>query len=129
MPVRRLYEYDGPHGHWLVTPSNAPPGALYDAAWYRHHGFKGYTGADGISLVAITPSGYPWTVDGPASNCTLPNDDRHKCWQRTGDPKHPTGPDPLTVGKVGGPTCGAGAGSIAVPGYHGFLQGGRFTAG
>jgi hypothetical protein len=32
----------------------------------------------------------------------------------------------VTVGKSGN-TCAAGAGSIAVDGYHGFLRNGSFT--
>lgn len=46
----------------------------------------------------------------------------HKCWVRHGTPPR------VTVDKDG-LTCGAGAGSIAVPGYHGHLQNGYLTDG
>lgn len=46
----------------------------------------------------------------------------HKCWVRSGPPEC------LTVGKGGpGESCGAGAGSIMVPGWHGFLRNGVLT--
>jgi hypothetical protein len=57
-------------------------------------------------------------IDSRASNCTLPNDREHKCWIRHGTP-----PD-LTVDK-NGKTCAAGAGSIQLGNYHGFLRNGH----
>lgn len=99
---------------------DAPPGAMWDAWWMPPQ----WRGPDGKSLIVICPDGSQWTIDGPAKNCTLPNDDEHRCWLRVGDvPK-------VTVSKNGPPgwrTCGAGAGSIAVKGYHGFLVNGIFT--
>ena len=56
-----------------------------------------------------------WDLDCRASNCTLPNDHVHRCWIRTGN-----APD-ITVAK-NGLTCSAGAGSIALPNWHGFLE-------
>jgi hypothetical protein len=94
----------------------APPGAMWDADWYH----EWTTGSDGKSIIVVCPDGSQWFIDGPASNCTLPNDKEHRCWVRHGVPPM------LTVDK-NGKTCAAGGGSIAVKGYHGFLRSGRFT--
>lgn len=75
---------------------------------------------DGPQLVVILPGGYPWNIDSRASNCGKPYDYRHRCWRRHGEP-----PD-ITVDKSGR-TCAAGAGSIAVPGWHGFLRDGMLV--
>ncbi len=56
----------------------------------------------------------------PAVACRRLQPRPHKCWIRHGTP-----PD-LTVDK-NGVTCNAGAGSILVGDYHGFLVNGRFT--
>lgn len=85
-------------------------GALYDAQWL--HGTAGRTfydvrdRGDGIVLIAICPNGSPWVVDGKATGGGF--------WERTGDPRRP---ETLTVSP-----------SIVAGDYHGFLQGGRFTA-
>ena len=61
---------------------------------------------------------------GPASDTHHYEDARpHKCWVRHGDPR--TGI--VTVDK-NGVTCGAGAGSIATRGWHGFLREGMLVA-
>lgn len=133
---RRLYSYKGPYGHLLVTLRNAPPGSIYDAQWL--HGFSWGEGPDGRALHAICPNGYPWHLDGEASNCTrpqqvpvpgIPNTFRfvrtHYCWVRHGDPRRPA---TLHVDKQG-ETCAAGAGSILAGSYHGFLHHGGFTQG
>lgn len=74
-------------------------------------------GADGHCYVCRMPGGHDWMIDGRASNCTMPEDKEHKCWVRKG-----VAPN-FTVGKEG-KTCAAGAGSIQVPGWHGFLRNG-----
>lgn len=99
----------------LVTIDHAPVGAMWDAAW-RGASMKG---PDGISLMVRTPGG-DWCVDGQASNCTRPNDTTHKCWIREGVPPK------VTAGKAGN-TCEAGAGSIGIGSYHGFLRDGYLT--
>jgi hypothetical protein len=71
-------------------------------------------------LAVVLPNGYLWDIDGRASNCTMKDDKQHRCWVRHGEP--PT----ITVDKAG-PTCKAGAGSIKVDGYHGFLKNGVFS--
>ncbi len=79
-------------------------------------------GADGRSLVVILPGKRPWCIDSRANNCTKKDDKVHRCWVRHGNPEDGT----LHVDKNGN-TCSAGAGSIAVPGYHGFLHHGFLT--
>lgn len=81
----------------------------------------GPRGFDGLSIVCIIPrSGSRgktlWYIDGRANNCTMPDDKEHRCWVRIG-----TVGDTLHVDKAGN-TCSAGAGSIAVKGFHGFLH-------
>lgn len=109
--------YDTPSGK--LTPGN-----LFWCDWYgcAENGkcLYGWTNCDGKHLMAILPNGHHWDIHSRASNCTMKDDGLHRCWVISG-----TVPD-ITVGK-GGVTCGAGAGSIAVPGYHGFLQNGHFT--
>lgn len=105
----------------LVTLVDAPAGAMWDAWWYRWHegAFGFWAPVDGINLVVKTPGG-DWYVDGRCSNCTMPEDDTHRCWVRHGTPPN------VTVDK-NGKTCAAGAGSIQVGAYHGFLQNGELT--
>jgi hypothetical protein len=92
---------------WLHA--NLPPGALWFAPWKKRFGF------DGKALYCRLPGGHDWFIDGRCSNCTLPNDTQHRCWVRHGEPPY------ITVDKNGN-TCSAGAGSIIVPNWHGFLR-------
>ncbi len=98
-----------------------PAGACYNAFWDKWH-----VGSDGRSLVVMLPTRppRPWHIDSQASNCTKPDDKAHRCWCRHGRPEDGT----LHVDKNGN-TCAAGAGSIAVEGYHGFLHNGVLTDG
>lgn len=106
------------------TLRDAPVGACWDA-WWVHHGEDheakqgcGWSiGPDGRCLVVKCPDGYDWHVDSRCSNCTLPDDNVHHCWVRTGRPEDGT----LHVDKNGN-TCAAGAGSIVTPNWHGFLH-------
>ena len=91
---------------------DAAPGALWRTPIYEDS--PAFRGLDGESWWCMTPGGV-WHMDGRASNCTMRNDDVHKCWVRTG-----TAPD-FHVDKNGN-TCSAGAGSILCGGYHGFLH-------
>lgn len=110
------------------TLRDAPIGAMWDAWWMSVH----CRGLDGLHLICRIPGGsgrHDWHVDSRASNCTLPNDNEHKCWVRHGDPRDPQG---VTTGQKlhvdkNGKTCSAGAGSIATPGWHGFLHNGHLT--
>lgn len=100
--------------------SDAPIGACWNASWFAERREKGfYVGPDGKCLVVKTPGG-KWMIDSRASNCTIPEDDVHKCWIRHGCPEDGT----LHVDK-NGHTCGAGAGSIVCGNYHGFLHHGH----
>lgn len=97
----------------------APPGATWDAWWLPDC----WRGPDGIALMVRLPNGRDWAVDSEASNCTRKGEP-HACWVRHGDPRECR----VTVDKAGD-TCTAGAGSILVDDYHGFLQGGVLTEG
>lgn len=94
-----------------------PIGAMRDLWWM----WDAYKGADGLCVCIQTPDG-EWIIDSRASNCTLKQDNVHKCWVRHGDPK--TGD--LHVDKSG-VTCSAGGGSIQCGNYHGFLHNGYLT--
>lgn len=85
-----------------MTLRDAPDGAMWDAIWL--HGVPACCGADGRAIICKVPNHHDWQIDGPASNCTRPNEP-HKCWIRHGTPPN------LTVDK-NGDTCAAGAGSI-----------------
>ena len=111
----RLYEAnDGRR----FTQRDMPIGAMYDATWFP------WKGGDGMALTVVIPPGEGigdhWNVDMRAKNCTLPDDDAHRCWVRHGNPRI----EPVTVDKQG-LTCQAGAGSIQTSNWHGFLHGGR----
>lgn len=113
------------HVRLFNTPIGRPePCDVYWSAWEHHDGRDGYCDWDnctGPHLIAVTPNGREWNVDSRASNCTKKDDRTHRCWIRQGDPRDGT----IHVDK-GGPTCAAGAGSIQVEGYHGFLDHGAF---
>lgn len=104
----------------LKTIREFPVGTMWDAFWLND--IPQYTGPDGKSLCVRLPGTdrHDWCIDSRASNCTMPNDNIHKCWVRHGIIPN------VTVDK-NGHTCGAGAGSIMIPGYHGFLRNGELT--
>lgn len=131
--IDTLYK-GAPDGN-LYTWDSAPIGAMRDADWL--HRFtcpvenNEYVGPDGIALQVKTPAG-EWQVDSQASNCTrtqraaVPGEPgwtmftrTHYCWVRHGDPR--TGD--VHVDKAGN-TCAAGAGSILIGKWHGFLHNG-----
>lgn len=114
----RVYRCPDTGEEW--AQDELPPGAMFDADWLP----SAWKGPDGIALVVILPTAdrHPWHLDAESSNCTRKGDRGHKCWVRHGDPRT----DRITVDK-NGETCQAGAGSIAVDGYHGFLHNGVLT--
>lgn len=112
--TEEVFTHDGKE-YFLREPV---PGMMYDADWL--HDVPTYCGPDGRSLHVVCPDGHTWCIDSRASNCTLPQDNDHKCWVRHGE-----APD-LTVDK-NGRTCAAGAGSIQTPKWHGFLRGGQLV--
>jgi hypothetical protein len=101
-----------------LTPlREAPDGAMWDAWWMPEWSHRG---PDGLCLVVKCPGGHDWIIDGRASNCTMPDDNEHRCWVRHGEP-------PMITVDKDGLTCAAGAGSIQAGNYHGFLRDGAFT--
>jgi len=111
--VDRIYEAVPPNdGSWAHR--ELPPGAMFYCNWLTQSFF--WDNSSGDCLVVKTPGG-EWVIDARASNCTLPDENTHRCWVRHGVP-----PD-ITVDKVGH-TCSAGAGSILQSGWHGFLRNG-----
>ena len=123
---RQIYirESDG----FRCTLEDAPPGACWDAWWISDRrsetqiGCAWSVGPDRRSLVVKCPGGHDWYIDSRASNCTLPNDNEHWCWIRTGRPEDGN----LHVDK-NGKTCAAGAGSIQTKNWHGFLHNGYLS--
>lgn len=115
--TERLYK--GPDGQ-EYSLHKPPVGALWYAEWLEDLP-KWWKGPDGRILMAKTPGG-EWCIDSRASNCTMPDDDEHRCWVRHGTPPE------IHVDK-NGKTCAAGAGSIVSGNYHGFLHNGYFTDG
>lgn len=107
------YKADGV-GQW--THRHLPAGAMFDAWWLP----DSWRGSDGIALTVMVPSGYgrpvDWHVDSQASNCTRPGEP-HSCWCRRGNPRR----SECHVDKNCN-SCSAGAGSIQVPGWHGFCR-------
>jgi hypothetical protein len=97
----------------ILTDRNAPVGAMWWAPWADQY----FRPQLEHVLAVMTPGGV-WMPDHRATNCTMPDDSEHKCWILRGTP-----PD-CTVDKDGN-TCAAGAGSILIGGYHGFLRNGQ----
>lgn len=102
-----------------MTLRHAPIGAMWDAKWMG----EWRRGPDGICLTVRTPGG-DWDVDGRAHNCGNKDEKwsdpgHHYCWVRHGDPRND--PSSVHVDK-NGHTCNAGAGSIALGNWHGFLH-------
>jgi hypothetical protein len=99
-------------------PHQQDVGAMWRAAWLP----KGFVWENETEahLIVKTPGG-DWDIDNRASNCTLPNDKVHRCWVRHGEPPN------VDVNKSG-ITCNAGAGSIVIGNWHGFLRNGYLVA-
>lgn len=113
--VSRLYD----------SPSGDPePGDVYRLNWHDPGQCPHWDNCDGVHVYSITPNGVTWDIDGRASNCTMEKERTHRCWVRTGSPEDGN----LHVDK-NGHTCAAGAGSIAVTGWHGFLHGFTWSGG
>jgi hypothetical protein len=113
-----IYLDDEGREHSIRHPT---PGMMWDAWWSPAR----WKGPDGMSLHVCCPDGHTWCIDSQASNCDKKDDvgefaSSHRCWVRHGTPPM------ITVDKRGR-TCGAGAGSIQTPGYHGHLTNGVFN--
>ncbi len=116
---KELYQRQDQPESTPITLDEAQPGALWRQPWLEDN--EAYRGVDGHSWMCRTPGG-DWMIDGPANNCTMKGDTKHKCWCR-----HGTAPE-FHVDKSG-ITCAAGAGSIVAGNYHGFLHNGWLTEG
>lgn len=117
--------YQAPDGGEFTTDTAEPGDLLYVECWkgYGESCPYSWTNCAGYHLYCVLPTGRHWVIDSRAQNCTMPQDKEHRCWVRHGDPENG---DVVHVDKLGH-TCGAGAGSIAVEGYHGFLHNGSLT--
>lgn len=99
-----------------------PAGAIWRAVWMPVNWC--WENETEPHLIVRCPNGdgvRDWDIDSRCSKCTLPDDKVHRCWVRHGDVPV------LTVDKVG-LTCAAGAGSIQLPLWHGFLRNGELVA-
>lgn len=105
-------------GEELPHTADFGVGAIWCATWYPKN--MTWDNETGPHLIVRCPSGRDWDIDSRCSNCTLPNDRAHRCWRRHGVPPN------VTVDKIGA-TCAAGAGSILLPNWHGFLRGGELV--
>lgn len=141
-PNRMWRRADGAEGTYAVL-HDTPPGAIWRAEWMEDGNHRDWVGLDGHAYIAVCPGGHHWHIDSRASNCDSPcvnckqpyrvhhdkghkcktyEDARpHKCWVRHGEAPR------FTVDK-NGVTCGAGAGSILTPNWHGFLRQGEFQS-
>ena len=97
-------------------------GAMWRATWIPRN--WDWTNETEPHIYVCCPNGEDgtrdWDIDSRAANCTMPHDKKHRCWIRHGVPPN------LTVDKQG-LTCAAGAGSIAMPKWHGFLRNGELV--
>ena len=95
------------------------------AIWFQYWLWKGATWDNETEphLTVRCPNGdstRDWDIDSRCSNCSPPNDRLHRCWVRHGVP-------PLVTVDKNGVTCAAGAGSILLPKWHGFLRNGELV--
>lgn len=117
---RKIYRREDT-GEEIIELRNHP-GAIFEdpeGAWDRSSR-KRIFGIDGKCINVVLPNGHVWAIDSRASNCTMKEDNIHKCWVRHGDGRCI---ENLTVDK-NGYTCQAGAGSIIAGDFHGFLTNG-----
>lgn len=105
------------------SPNEFSAGAMWFAPWIeewlkenRNWSHHYHLGPDGRVLIVHTPAG-DWIIDSRCSNCDKKDDNIHHCWVR-----HGQAPD-IHVDKNGN-TCGAGAGSIQIGNWHGYLHNG-----
>lgn len=102
---------------------NNHPGDMYWAPW-MHEGsgclyWSNCKDPRG-HLIVVMPDGGYWDTDSRASNCTMKGDKTHRCWIKHGEAPN------LTVDKKGH-TCKAGAGSIQMVSWHGYLRNGELV--
>lgn len=116
----------------IVRSNELPIGALFELDRSNKENLNAWPPAaphDGLAICCVTAGNTDatrrhWYIENRASNCTLPQDNDHRCWVR-----HGTVGQKIHVDK-NGKTCGAGAGSIFMGpdnSWHGFLQNGKLT--
>ena len=95
--------------------------------WYVCQMWKGkhdcwacWSNCSGKHLIVLLPNMGFIDLMGRADNCTMKDDKTHRCWIVHGEPPN------ITVDK-NGETCKAGAGSIVVGDWHGFIRNGEFV--
>jgi len=126
--VYRQTLYGTLDGSWYGLPGI---GDMFFEDWYgcamERDGrcLYGWTNCLEPHLIVIMPTEHRWDLSGRASNCTMKDDTTHRCWVRHGNPAKG---ELVHVDKAG-VTCGAGAGSLAIPGWHGFLHQGDIHEG
>jgi hypothetical protein len=104
------------------------PGDMYWSSWVHNSDSKKslckWDNCDDPRghLIVVLPNGQTWDLMSRASNCTMKEDRLHRCWVVHGLDNIPH----LHVDK-NGHTCAAGAGSILVGDYHGFLHNGELN--
>lgn len=126
--VHRQTLYGTPDGLWHGLPK---VGDMLYEDWYgcadERNGncIGGWTNCTGPHLIIIVPTEHWWDPNLRASNCTMKEDLLHRCWVRHGDPAKG---EVVHIDKRG-VTCQAGAGSLAIPGWHGFMHNGDIHEG
>lgn len=103
--------------HKLYNTVSGKPeaGDVYYIDWYPENMY--WDNHKGDYLFCMLPNGREWNIDGRASNCTMKDDRLHRCWVKHGNPEDGS----LHIDK-NGHTCQAGAGSIWIDDWHGFLH-------
>jgi len=117
VPVGAMWWEQYIEGFYPKSPTDHHPSTAPEYRTSNVH--PSFLFSDGPCLCVLTPGGI-WRIDSRASNCTMPYDYTHRCWVRHGEPPN------ITVDKVG-VTCQAGAGSILIGGWHGFLRNGELV--
>lgn len=106
------------------TGSGKPePGDLYYTRRHDDYECPYWDNCSGAHLHGVCPNGQDWDIESRCSNCTMKEERTHRCWVLHGSPEEGT----VHVDKAGH-TCAAGAGSISVTGWHGFLHGMQWNA-
>ena len=111
---------------WLYNTDNGDNdhvGDMFYAPWLHDSGkcmwWDNCNDPRGHIIIRMPDGGY-WDTNSRASNCTMKEDRNHRCWVKHGEPPQ------LTIDK-NGLTCGAGAGSIQMITWHGFLRDGKLV--
>lgn len=108
-PATRLKGYEPGDWWW----SDHLPGSYDEAPRCPY-----WDNCEGRFVWLVLPDGTLWNSHWRASNCTMKEDRKHRCWVLHGE-------WPNVTADKNGLTCQAGAGSIVGhSGFHGFLHNG-----